>query len=207
MAGKNSIFKLWAGALVLVLVLSLGYAIRRIQLANRPVEPEPTPKVEIAGPEQADPPAQEPAPQVREAPRQSVLDETPEAKEANVDPQTRPGEEAAPAPEPVAAEPQQPQWRPGQNGEMIRQFFEELDLTEAEQQRLRAQFMARVQEFQGLSPEERQAEMDRMRRMGEEWQQMNDVQRRAVVDRMKERYEDWRRDPSMDLPELTLDLD
>jgi len=93
----------------------------------------------------------------------------------------------------------------GSNFGSIQQFFADLNLNEEEQARLREGMILRRQQFERMGEQERQAEFERMREMGERWQSMSEQERDGVSRRMRDRYEDWRRSDSIELPELSLD--
>jgi hypothetical protein len=112
--------------------------------------------------------------------------------------------EAEPEPE-VAAEPPREMWQMGPNGSEIRQFFDDLNLNEAEQARLQEGMELMRRRFESMTYEERAAEFMRMAEIGERWRNMSDSEREGVRQRMRQRYEEWRRSDSIEIPQLTLD--
>jgi hypothetical protein len=115
-------------------------------------------------------------------------------------------EEPEEEPEPeFAAEPQRQPWQMGQNAGLIRKFFEDLNLNEEEQARLREGFELMRRRFEEMSDEERWAQFAQMAEMGQRWQNMSDQEREVVGQRMRERYEVWRHSDSIELPQFTLD--
>jgi len=117
---------------------------------------------------------------------------------------TQPAAPAAPPTAPVT-QPQRNPWQFGQNADLIRQFFADLNLNEEEMARLQQGFMAMRMAFESLTPEQQMAEFERMQQMGERWENMTEEERSGVYDRMKGRYEEWRNSDSIDIPMLTFD--
>ena len=65
----------------------------------------------------------------------------------------------------------------GQNAGLIRKFFEDLNLNEAEQARLREGFELMRRQFEAMSDDERWAQFAQMAEMGQRWQNMSDQER------------------------------
>ena len=196
MKSKNTTITVAWIMLVLVCAGGLGYGIRQIrwtlateknlsQPQQQVVEPEP--EVEIV-------PEPEPEPEV----------EVVEAEETFVEEPVWEEPEDEPEPE-VAAEPQRRPWQTGQNSNPVQKFFEDLNLNEEEQARLREGFELMRRQFESMSPEERWAQVAQMAEMGRRWEAMSDQEREEVGDRMRERYEVWRNSDSIEIPQLTLD--
>jgi hypothetical protein len=89
-----------------------------------------------------------------------------------------------------------PQWQ---------KTWSNLKLTPKEEERLRRGFGLIMQRWQNMSPEERQAETQRLQSMGQRWQAMNDEERNAASQRMRDRFDEWRESGDDVLPELSLD--
>jgi hypothetical protein len=136
----------------------------------------------------------EPQPEVKIVEADEIVVEEPVWAESEDEPQPE-----------VAAEPQRRQWKFGQNFGLIQKFFEDLNLSEEEQARLREGLELMRRQFENMSDEERWAEFAQMAEMGQRWENMTDQQREAVTQRMRERYEVWRHSNSVEIPRLTLD--
>ncbi len=213
MADRKILVRVWAGGLVLIIAISLGYAIRRIRVANRPVHSEPAAKVEIDEQQRTYTANVRPAPvaeQVRDT-DQTAITRKNAARDKKVS-----AEPVEAATEQISPESQEPHEYPTEPEALIRRvldeldltrFIDELDLTEQEQERFDRGFQLVVQEFENLSPQEQRVQTDRMRRMVQQWEQMSDARRQAVIENMRQKYEQWRRSNSIALPEPTLDID
>jgi hypothetical protein len=86
-----------------------------------------------------------------------------------------------------------------------RSLWSNLDLTAEEQARFQEGMRLAWQRWQGLSPEDRQAEAARWTLMRERWQVMSDEERLAASQRIRDRFEAWRISGDVELPELSLD--
>ncbi|MHC4168240.1 MAG: hypothetical protein ACYSWQ_14890 [Planctomycetota bacterium] len=188
---------IWA-AVVLAAATVLGYGIRQIRwsraIRKNLSEPMSDTQVVDGEPEVETAPEPEPEPEVETVEAEEVAVEEPVVEEL----------EEEPEPE-VAAEPQRQPWQPGQNAGLIRKFFEDLNLNEEEQARLREGFELMRRQFEQMSDEERWAQFAQMAEMGQRWQNMSDQEREGVTQRMRERYEVWRHSDSIELPQFTLD--
>jgi len=196
MKDKNTtITAIWI-VLVLAGAAGLGYGIKQIRwtLAAEKNLSQSQPKVVESEPEVEIVPEPEPEPEV----------EVVEAEETFVEEPVWEEPEDEPEPE-VAAEPQRRPWQTGQSANPIQKFFEDLNLNEEEQARLREGFELMRRQFENMSDEERWAQMSQMAEMGRRWEAMSDQEREEVGDRMRERYEVWRRSDSIEIPQLTLD--
>ncbi|MHC4116549.1 MAG: HMG-box domain-containing protein [Planctomycetota bacterium] len=181
---------------VLVAATGLGYGIRQLRwsraalkdLARSEADVQPAESEPEVEPE-AEP---EPEPEVEVAEIESVESEEPAWEQLEDEPEP----EVEPRPE---------MWPMGPNGSEIWQFFDDLDLNEDEQARLREGFELMRRRFENMSNEERAAEFVRMAEIGERWRNMSDSEREGVRQRMRQRYEEWRRSDSVEIPRLTLD--
>ena len=86
-----------------------------------------------------------------------------------------------------------------------RSMWSDLNLTEAEQTRLREGFALAVARWQNMSPEEREIQGERMRASWERWQNMSEGEREDASREMRGRFEDWRQSGSAELPDMILD--
>lgn len=86
-----------------------------------------------------------------------------------------------------------------------RSMWADLNLTEAEQTRLREGWALAVARWQNMSPEERQIQGERMRASWERWQNMSEEEREGASREMRGRFEDWRQSGSTELPDMILD--
>lgn len=186
--------------LVLAGATGLGYGIKHVRwsLAARKDVAEPQPDTQLV----EDEPEFEAVPQSEPEPESEV--EIVEAEEILVEEPVAEEPEEQPQPE-VAAEPQRQPWQFGQNAGLIRKFFEDLNLNEEEQAKLREGFELMRRQFEQMSDEERWAQFAQMAEMGQRWQNMSDEEREGVTQRMRERYEEWRQSDSIELPQLTFD--
>ena len=181
-------------ALVLASAAGLGYGIKQIRwtLAIRKNLSEPKPEVQVV---ESEPEAESvPEPEVEVVEVDTTFVEEPVWAES----------EDEPLPE-IAAEPQRQPWRMGQNFGAVQQFFDDLNLNEEEQARLREGFALMRRQLENMSNEDRMAEFAQMAEMGQRWQNMSDQDREGVTQRMRERYEVWRYSDSVEIPRLTLD--
>jgi hypothetical protein len=181
-------------ALVLASAAGLGYGIKQIRwtLAIRKNLSESKPEVQVV----------ESEPEIEIVPEPEV--EVVEIDTTSVEEPVWEEPEDEPQPE-VAAEPQRQPWRMGQNSGAVQQFFDDLNLNEEEQARLREGFELMRRRFENMSNEDRMAEFAQMAETGERWQNMSDQEREGVTQRMRERYEVWRQSDSIEIPRLTLD--
>lgn len=86
-----------------------------------------------------------------------------------------------------------------------RQVWTDLNLTEAEQARLREGLSLMWQRWQSMSPQDQQAERQRLSAMRQRWEAMSDDERQQASRRMRDRFEEWRHSDRVELPELSLD--
>jgi hypothetical protein len=84
-----------------------------------------------------------------------------------------------------------------------RTLWSDLELTEAEQMRLRQAFLLGIQRWQAMSPEQRDAQAERFRALGQRWQMMSEEQRQRVSQRMRDRFEEWRHSDQVELPDVS----
>lgn len=198
MKDKNTTVMLIWAAVVLVAATGLGYGIREIRwsLAIRRNLSESTSEVQVADsePEVEIVRQPEPQPEVQMVETEEIVAEEPVWEEPEEEPQPE-----------VAAEPQRQPWRMGQNAGLIRKFFEDLNLNEEEQARLREGFELMRRQFEQMSDEERWTQFAQMAEMGQRWQNMSEQERQGVTQRMRDRYEEWRHSDSIELPQFTLD--
>jgi hypothetical protein len=197
MNNKNTRTTLIWAAVVLIAATGLGYGIRRIRwslAAGKAPESKPQIQVVDSEPEVEVVPEPEPEPDVEIVEAEMPVVEEPVYQEP----------EDEPEPE-VAAEPQRQRWQMGQNANLIRKFFEDLNLNEQEQARLREGFELMRRQFENMSDEERWDQFAQMAEMGRRWEAMSDQEREGVTRRMRERYEVWRHSDSIELPQFTLD--
>ncbi len=129
-------------------------------------------------------------------------------EEAEVEEETKadtpPDQTDEPEQEEIPAETVEQPGRPAQAFNM-QQFWADLNLTEAEQARLRQGFGLAMEKWQNMSEEERQAETARLQAMGARWQAMSADEQREAMQRMRGRFEDWRQSGAIELPEMSLD--
>jgi hypothetical protein len=81
----------------------------------------------------------------------------------------------------------------------------DLNLTAEEKARLQRGFELARQRWQNMSPEQRQAEIERMKAGWERWQNMSDQERKEAMQRMRQQFEQWRQSGSEELPIPSLD--
>lgn len=198
MKTKNQNSTIWAVWMIAVLVgaTGLGYAIRQIRwsLAAGKTLSESRPAEDIFEREPEAETVEEPAPEVEVVEIETTDFEEPVWEEPEVEPDQQ-----------VAVETQRQMWQMGPNGDEIRKFFDDLNLNEQEQARLREGMELMRRRFENMTYEERAAEFLRMAEIGERWRNMSDQEREQVRQRMRERYEVWRRSDSIEIPRLTLD--
>jgi uncharacterized membrane protein len=84
-------------------------------------------------------------------------------------------------------------------------IWADLNLTEAEQARLRQGFGFAVQRYMQMSPEQQAAERARMQSMRTSWEAMDDDEKAQASQRIRDRFEEWRQSGETELPELSLD--
>ncbi|HEV57971.1 MAG TPA: hypothetical protein ENN87_10835 [Phycisphaerales bacterium] len=84
-----------------------------------------------------------------------------------------------------------------------RTLWSDLELTEAEQMRLRQGFLLGIQRWQAMSPEQREAQAERFRALGQRWQMMSDEERQRASQRMRDRFEEWRHSGQAELPDVS----
>ena len=204
MENKNSVVTIVGVVVVLVGAVGLGYGIRQIRhsqatLENQPVA-APSPKALVSESPVSDDAL--PEPEIVEAEpvvmvEESVVEELAEAKEEVAETV----EEVADAkPEPEVERPMMGQGM-GQWGQM----FGDMNLTEAEQVRLREGFQMAIAKWQNMSDEDRLAERERMRGMRDQFMNMSDEDRQGAMQRMRDRFDQWRDSGDTELPPLGLD--
>jgi hypothetical protein len=190
----------WVIAAVVVLfgAYGLGLGIRAVRSRWAEFEPKVEPK------RQAKQPDLEPAPIIIEKEELEptvVEEEYVMVEETVVEPEAE-AEEEEDMPEVESAE-NESQESPGFGG--WREVWADLNLTEEEQARLREGFMLAMERWQNMSPQEREAETERLRAMRERWENMTDEERQEASERMRGRFEEWRESDRAELPELSLD--
>lgn len=190
----------WVIAAVVVLfgAYGLGLGIRAVRSRRAEAEPKVEPKKEAQQPDL------EPVPIITEKEELEpvvVEEEYVMEEETVVEPESE-AEEEEDMPEVERVE-IAPQGGAGFGG--WREVWADLNLTEEEQARLREGFMLAMERWQNMSPQEREAETERLRAMRERWENMSDEERREASERMRGRFEEWRESDRAELPELSLD--
>ena len=190
-------------AIVLVGAAGLGYGIWRVHTARVSLKkpPEPAPRVAV----DAEPVA--PVQPVVEAPEPVVppVQEPPAVPEYVEPPAIEPQRSLADA----AGGPPMGggfgQGFGGNDGQIFQRVFGDIKLTPEEEDRFRQGMASAIQRFWTMNEADRQAEMDRLRSLGEQWQAMNETEREAALVRARERFENWRISGAVELPPLSLD--
>ncbi|HEX42945.1 MAG TPA: hypothetical protein ENN81_12940 [Phycisphaerales bacterium] len=190
-------------AIVLVGAAGLGYGIWRVHAARASLKkpPEPAPRVAV----DIEPVA--PVQPVVEAPEPAFppLQEPPAVPEYVEPPAIEPQRSLAD----VAGGPPMGggfgQGFGGNDGQIFQRVFGDIKLTPEEEDRFRQGMSQAIQRFWTMSEGDRQAEMERLRSMGERWQGMNESDREAAMQRVRARFDEWRTSGGTELPPLSLD--
>jgi len=86
-----------------------------------------------------------------------------------------------------------------------RNVWQDLNLTEEQQEKVREGFRLAMEKWQNMTDEEREDEMERMREQGEKWQNMSDEEREEAMETIRGKFEDWLDSDEVELPDFSLD--
>ncbi len=195
--------KVVALAIVLVGAAGLGYGIWRIYTARTSLKEPPVPAPRVA----VDVEPVAPVQPVVEAPEPVVppVHELPAVPEYVEPPAIEPQRSLADA----AGGPPMGggfgQGFGGNDGQIFQRVFGDIKLTPEEEDRFRQGMSQAIARFWTMNEADRQAEMERLRSMGERWQGMNETDREAAMQRVRARFDQWRTSGAAELPPLSLD--
>ena len=205
MKKSNSAVWLVGAVVVLLASLGLGLGIKKIRSPRAEVKVKQAAKQIIIAETESE--SAEPEKEAVEAVVEVVEEENVVVLEpADVEEEEKP-EETVEEETDVAAETETEAGRTQTSGEFgnWRQIWADLNLTEAEQARLRDGFALAMQRWQSMSSEEREVEVERRRAMRARWETMSDEERQEAMGRMRGQFEEWRQSGQVELPQITLD--
>ena len=205
MKKSNSAVWLVGAVVVLLASLGLGLGIKKIRSPRAEVKAKQAAKQIIIAETESE--SAEPEKEAVEAVVEAVEEENVVVLEpADVEEEEKP-EETVEEETDVAVEPETAVGRTQTSGEFgnWRQIWADLNLTEAEQARLRDGFALAMQRWQSMPAEVREVEVERRRPMRARWETMSDEERQEAMGRMRGQFEEWRQSGQVELPQITLD--
>ena len=208
MKKSNSAVWLVGAVVVLLASLGLGLGIKKIRSPRAEVKAKQAAKQIIIAETESE--SAEPEKEAVEAVVEAVEEENvvvQEPADVEEEEEEEKPEETVEEETDVAVEPETAVGRTQTSGEFgnWRQIWADLNLTEAEQARLRDGFALAMQRWQSMPAEVREVEVERRRAMRARWETMSDEERQEAMGRMRGQFEEWRQSGQVELPQITLD--